>query len=91
MSVILSSKKGVTRRDPLSMIYNGIGILFLIHKLKSEFPGAKQQWFADDESTAGKLHCNFDIVEHHPISPLTAIVVELSSPLLMALSARLEE
>ena len=28
----------------------------------------------------GKMHCIFDIVEHHPISPLILTVVELNSP-----------
>ena len=32
------------------MICFGIEIIFAIRKLKSAFPGAKQQWFADDGS-----------------------------------------
>jgi hypothetical protein len=27
-----------------------------------------------------EMHCIFDIAEHHPISPLTTMVVELNSP-----------
>ena len=38
-----------------------------------------------------KMHCPFDIVEHHPISPLTAMVVEQNSPWHMDLSARKED
>ena len=34
-----------------------------------------------------EMHCSFAIVEHHPISPLIAMVVELNSPYLMAFSA----
>ena len=37
------------------MICYGIGILPPIRILQSEFPAAKQQWFADDGSTAGKF------------------------------------
>ena len=37
------------------MICYGIGILLCFRTLKSEFPAAKQQWFADDGSTAGKF------------------------------------
>ena len=37
------------------MICHGIGILPLIPVLESEFPAAKQQWFADDGFTAGKF------------------------------------
>ena len=54
-SAIISSQEGVTQGDPLSMICYGIGILPLIRMLKREFPNAKQQWYADDGSTAGKF------------------------------------
>ena len=37
------------------MICYGKGILVCFRTLKSEFPAAKQQWFADDGSTAGKF------------------------------------
>ena len=37
------------------MICYGIGILPLIRMLQSEFPAAKQQGFAYDGSTPGKL------------------------------------
>ena len=39
--------------DPLAKICYGIEILLLIRMLKREFPAAKQQWNADDGSTAG--------------------------------------
>ena len=50
--IISSQQEGETQG--VSMIYYGIGILPLIRMLKSEFPAAKQQWFVDDGSTAGK-------------------------------------
>ena len=37
-----------------------------------------------------EMYCIFDIVEHHPISTLIVMVVELRYPLLMALLARKE-
>ena len=37
------------------MICYGIAILPLIRMLKSEFPAAIQQWYADDGSTAGNF------------------------------------
>ena len=53
--VLISSQEGVTQGFPLSMICYGIGILPRIRKRKSESLAAKQQWCADDGSTAGKL------------------------------------
>jgi hypothetical protein len=38
-----------------------------------------------------EVHCIFDNAEHHPISPLIAMVVELNSPYLLALSVRKED
>ena len=52
-TVMIPSQEGVTQGDPLAMICFGIGILPLIRQLKSEFPAAKQQWYADDGSIAG--------------------------------------
>ena len=54
-SVIISSQEGVPQGDPLSMRCHGVGILLLIQTLKSQFPAAKQQCFADDGSAAGKF------------------------------------
>ena len=42
------------QEDPPSMICYGIGILPLLRMLQREFPAAKQPWFADDGSNAGK-------------------------------------
>ena len=39
-----------------------------------------------------EMHCIFDIVEHHPIAPLIATVVELNSPYVAhGLEARKED
>ena len=38
-----------------------------------------------------EMHCIFDIVEHHPTSSLFAMVGELNSTLLMALSAKKDD
>jgi hypothetical protein len=47
----INSKKGVMQDDALSMVAYGRDILPLIRRLKQEFPGVKQSWYADDAGT----------------------------------------
>ena len=47
LGYFLNSKKGVTQRDPLSMIAYGIGILPLIRELLDAHPRVTQPWYAD--------------------------------------------
>jgi hypothetical protein len=47
----------------ISMVIYGIGVLPLICRLKQEFPGVKQPWYADDAGTGANfpvLRCFFE-------------------------------
>ena len=91
-SVIIPSQEGVTQGDPLSMICYGIAILPLIRMLKREFPTAKQQWYADDGSTAGyfsDIRAQFERLQQ--IGPNYGYFPESSKSILVVASHNFEQ
>ena len=52
---VISSSEGTTQGDPLAMAMYSLAIKPLIDKLRNEEPNARQVWFADDATAAGKL------------------------------------
>ena len=57
----LHIKEGVTKGSFLSMISYGIGILPLIHDLRTVHPHVTQLWYADDSFKGGK----FEALQDH--------------------------
>ena len=53
--LVIHSKEGVTQGDPLAMFAYGIGVLPLIRRLKRNYPGLFQPWYADDAGAGGKF------------------------------------
>ena len=52
----ISSSEGTTQGDPLAMAMYALAITPLINRLRQQVPDdAKQVWFADDSTSAGKL------------------------------------
>ena len=51
----INSSKGTTQGDPLAMAMYALAIRPLIDKLREAEPNAKQVWFADDATAAGRL------------------------------------
>ena len=51
----IRSTEGITQGDPLAMAMYALAISPLIQKLKIDEPNAKQVWFADDSTAAGKV------------------------------------
>ena len=51
----ISSSEGTTLGEPLAMAMYSLAIKPLIDKLRDEEPNARQVWFADDATAAGKL------------------------------------
>ncbi len=51
----IESTEGTTQGDPLAMAMYALAVTPLIHRLREETPDAKQVWFADDATGAGRL------------------------------------
>ena len=51
----IDSSEGTTQGDPLAMAMYALAIRPLIDKLRGTEPNAKQVWFADDATAAGRL------------------------------------
>ena len=51
----IDSSEGTTQGDPLAMAMYALAIGPLIDKLRDAEPDARQVWFADDATAAGKL------------------------------------
>ena len=48
LSLVIARREGVTQGEPLAMVAYEIGVLPLIKRLKSAYPGVIQPWYADD-------------------------------------------
>ena len=51
----IDSSEGTTQGDPLAMAMYALAIRPLIDKLRDAEPNARQVWFADDATAAGRL------------------------------------
>ena len=49
----ITSSEGTTQGDPLAMAMYALAVKPLIGELKSDAPGVKQVWYADDTTGAG--------------------------------------
>ena len=49
----ITSSEGTTQGDPLAMAMYALAVKPLIGALKSDTPGVKQVWYADDATGAG--------------------------------------
>ena len=51
----IDSSEGTTQGDPLAMAMYALTLRPLIDKLRNAEPNARQVWFADDATAAGRL------------------------------------
>ena len=51
--IIILSKEGVTKGDPLAMVLYGIALLPLAEILREAYPEVLQPWYADDAAMQG--------------------------------------
>ena len=54
----IDSSEGTTQGDPLAIAMYALAVRPLIDKLRDAEPSAKQVWFADDATAAGRLAIN---------------------------------